>query len=122
MDTNVVDFKIRGNEVFVSGYPELENRKGVFAGDGMAFFFGEGWRNYELYVANTLTGKIRKLSTVNGELLVDDSDIDYDAIAKECENGIGDAKAKVICYAGLNRWVGFKDGLCASSWKLYSQA
>ena len=46
MDTNAVDFKIRGNEVFVSGYPELENRKGVIAGDGMAFFFGEGWRNY----------------------------------------------------------------------------
>lgn len=119
MDTNAVDFKIRGNEVFVSGYPELENRKGVIAGDGMAFFFGEGWRNYELYVANTLTGKIRKLSTVNGELLVDDSDIDYDAIAKECENGVGDAKAKVICYAGLNRWDGFKDGLCAISWMLY---
>ena len=119
MDTNAVDFKIRGNEVFVSGYPELENRKGVIAGDGMAFFFGEGWRNYELYVANTLTGKIRKLSTVNGELLVDDSNIDYDAIAKECENGIGDAKAKVICYAGLNRWDGFKDGLCAISWMLY---
>ena len=119
MDTNAVDFKIRGNEVFVSGYPELENRKGVIAGDGMAFFFGEGWRNYELYVANTLTGKIRKLSTVDGELLVGDSDVDQDAIAKECEKGVGDAKAKVICYAGLNRWDGFKDGLCAISWMLY---
>lgn len=119
MNTNAVEFKIRDREVYVLGYPELENRKGVIAGDGMAFFFGEGWRNYELYVANTLTGKIRKLSTVNGELLVDDSDIDYNAIAKECENGIGDAKAKVICYAGLNRWDGFKNGLCAISWMLY---
>ena len=119
MGIHSVKFTIQGNDVKVSGYPELENRKGVIAGDGMAFFFGEGWRNYELYVANTITGKIRKLSTVNGELLVDDSDIDYDAIAKECENGIGDAKAKVICYAGLNRWDGFKDGLCAISWMLY---
>ena len=119
MDTNVVEFKIRDREVSVLGYPELENHRGIISGDGMAFFFGEGWRNYELYVANTLTGKIRKLSTANGELLVDDSDIDYDAIAKECENGIGNAKAKVIRYAGINRWDGFKDGLCAISWMLY---
>ena len=119
MGINTVKFSIQGSDVKVFGYPELENRKGVIVGDGMAFFFGEGWRSYELYVANTLTGKIRKLSTVNGELLVDDSDIDYDAIAKECENGIGDAKAKVICYAGLNRWDGFKNGLCAISWMLY---
>ena len=119
MGIHSVKFTIQGNDVKVSGYPELENRKGTIVGDGMAFFFGEGWRNYELYVANTLTGKIRKLSTTDGEMLVDDNDIDYDAIAKVCENGIGNAKAKVICYAGLNRWDGFKDGLCAISWTLY---
>ena len=119
MGIHSVKFTIQGNDVKVSGYPGLENRKGTIVGDGMAFFFGEGWRNYELYVANTLTGKIRKLSTTDGEMLVDDNDIDYDAIAKVCENGIGNAKAKVICYAGLNRWDGFKDGLCAISWTLY---
>ena len=114
-----IEFKIRDGEVVIHGYPELENRKGVIVGDGIAFFFGEGWRNYELYIANTITGKIRKLSTANGNLLVDDNDIDYDAIAKECENGIGNAQAKAIRYAGLNRWDGFKDGLCAISWMLY---
>ena len=119
MKINSVKFSIQGSNVKVSGYPELENRKGTIVGDGIAFFFGEGWRNYELYVANTLTGKIRKLSTADGEMLVDDNDIDYDAIAKVCENGIGNAKTKVICYAGLNRWDGFKDGLCAISWTLY---
>ena len=119
MKINSVKFSIQGSNVKVSGYPELENRKGTIVGDGIAFFFGEGWRNYELYVANTLTGKIRKLSTADGEMLVDDNDIDYDAIAKVCKNGIGNAKAKVICYAGLNRWDGFKDGLCAISWTLY---
>ena len=119
MGIHSVKFTIQGNDVKVFGYPELENRKGTIVGDGIAFFFGEGWRNYELYVANTLTGKIRKLSTTDGEMLVDDNDIDYDAIAKVCENGIGNAKAKVICYAGLNRWDGFKDGLCAISWTLY---
>ena len=73
------------------------------------FYLAKGWRNYELYIANTITGEIRKLSTTNGELLVDDNDIDYDAIAKECENGNGNgngngnAQAKAIRYAGLNR-------------------
>ena len=119
METRSIDFIVSGNDVSVRGFLELENRVGRFVGDGIAFFFGEGWRNYELYVANTLTGKIRKLSTTDGELLVDDDDIDYDLIAKECENGIGNARAKAIRYAGINRWDGFKDGLCAISWMLY---
>lgn len=115
----LIRFEQKGNDVFVSGYPELENRKGVIVGNGIAFFFGEGWRNYELYLANTLTGKIRKLSTTDGELLVDDEDIDYDAITQECENGVGNAHAKAICYAGINRWDGFKEGYCVISWTLY---
>lgn len=112
-------FEHKRTEVFVYGYPELENRKGLIIGDGMAFFFGEGWRNYELHIANTLTEKIRRLSTTDGDLLVEDNDIDYDAIAKECENEIANAQAKALCYAGLNCWDGFKDGLCAITWTLY---
>ena len=114
-----IRFEQQDNSVFVYGYPELKDRKGILAGDGMALFFGEGWRNYELYVANTLTGKIRKLSTTDGELLVNDDDIDHATIFKLCENGIGNARAKAIRYAGINRWDGFKDGLCAISWMLY---
>ena len=119
MEQETIRFEQRDNYIFVYGYPELKDRKGILAGDRMAFFFGEGWRNYELHVANTLTGKIRKLSTADGELLVNDDDIDYDAIVKLCENGIGNARTKAICYAGINRWDGFKDGLCAISWMLY---
>lgn len=119
MEQEAIRFEQKDNEVFVYGYPELKDRKGILAGDRMAFFFGEGWRNYELHVANTLTGKIRKISTTDGELLVNDDDIDYDAIVKLCENGIGNARAKAIRYAGINRWDGFKDGLCAISWMLY---
>lgn len=37
-----IEFKIRDGEVVIHGYPELENRKGVIVGDGIAFFFGEG--------------------------------------------------------------------------------
>ena len=119
MEQETIRFEQKDDGLFVYGYPELKNRKGVLAGDGMAFFFGDGWRNYELYIANTLTGKILKLSTTAGELLVDDDDIDYDEIAKICENGIGNARVKAIRYAGINRWDGFKDGLCAISWMLY---
>ncbi len=119
MGQETIRFEQKNNEVFVYGYPDLENRKGILAGDGMAFFFGEGWRNYELFAANILTGKIRKLSTADGELLVKNNEIDYDAIAKICENGIGNARAKAIRYAGVNRWDGFKNGLCAITWTLY---
>ena len=119
MEQETIRFERQDNDVFVYGYPELKNRKGILAGEGMAFFFGEGWRNYELHIANTFTGKIRKLSTTEGELLVDDDDIDYDLIAKKCENGICNARAKALRYAGINRWDGFKDGLCAISWMLY---
>lgn len=111
-----VDFKICGKNVTVSGYPELEDCTGILEGDGMAFFFGNG---KALYVANTVSGKIRQLSDAGGHLLVDDGDIDYAAIACECTHGIGNARAKVIRYASVNRWDGFKGGLCAISWMLY---
>lgn len=119
MNVGTIKFEIKDKDVFVHGYPELEGRKGILAGDGMAFFFGEGWRNYELYIANTQTCKILKISTSGGTILVDDKDIDFEAIAKECVNGLGNAEAKTIRYAGINRWDGFKDGLCAISWMLY---
>lgn len=72
----------------VHGYPELEGRHGIEVGDGMLFFFGSGWRNYEFYIANMLTCKIRKLATEGGDVLVDDSEIDIEAVKRECENGI----------------------------------
>lgn len=116
MKQEVIRFEQKNDEVFVHGYPDLENRKGILAGDGMAFFFGEG---LGLYLVNTLTGKIRKLATADGELLVDDNEIDYEAIGKMCKHGIHNAEAKAIRYAGINRWDEFKNGLCAISWMLY---
>ena len=115
MNTDSIKFRIKGKDVTVSGYPELDGCEGRLGGDGMAFFFGD---NRELYIANTQTGKIRKVST-EGALLVNDNEIDIKAIAKVCENGLHNAQSKAIRYAGLNRWDGFKDGLCAISWMLY---
>ena len=115
MFKNSVKFKVAGKEVTASGYPELESCTGTLDKDGMAFFFV---KNKGLYIANTINGKIRKFSS-NGNLLVDDCDIDFDAIAKVCTNGLHNARNKEIRYAGINRWDGFKDGLCAISWMLY---
>ena len=115
MFKNSVKFKVAGKEVTASGYPELEGCTGTLDKDGMAFFFV---KNKGLYIANTINGKIRKFSS-NENLLVDDCDIDFDAIAKVCTNGLHNARNKEIRYAGINRWDGFKDGLCAISWMLY---
>lgn len=115
MFKNSVKFKVAGKEVTASGYPELEGCTGTLDKDGMTFFFV---KNKGLYIANTINGKIRKFSS-NGNLLVDDCDIDFDAIAKVCTNGLHNARNKEIRYAGINRWDGFKDGLCAISWMLY---
>lgn len=119
MNAGTIQFEVKGNDVFVHGYPELENRKGLLVGDGMAFFFGSGWRNYELYIANTLTGQIRQLSTEGGSVLIIDDEIDLETIKRECEYGYIHAERKSQCYASLNRWDGFKNGLCAISWTLY---
>lgn len=116
MNTDLIKFKIHGRNVSVCGYPELDGCTGLVGGEGMAFFFGNG---RELYIANTRSGKIRKLSTSDGNLLAADSDIDYDAIARECPHGLRNAQARLIRYAGINRWDNFKGGLCAISWMLY---
>lgn len=119
MDNKTIWFELSDDEVVAHGHPTLEGYKGKLCGDGMAFFYGEGWHNHELYVANIKTCKIRKLSTKEGLLLVDDSDIDYDAIGKECVNGVSNARRKVINYEQLCRWNDFKGGVCAISWMLY---
>lgn len=118
METEVT-FKYNETErkFTVQGYPQLENLSGVDGGEGMAFFFGN--KNYDFHIANTITGKIRQLGTPKGCVLVDDDDIDYEAVKRECKNGSANAFNKVQRYGGLNRYDGFKNGLCAICWTLY---
>ena len=104
MNNNSINFRISGKDVFVDGYPELEGKKGFMVDEGMAFFHGKGDDNMELFIANTQTGKIRKLASASGNLLVDDNDIDYDSISKKCKRGINNAKNKSIRYSSLSRW------------------
>lgn len=71
-----------------------------------------------MYITNIVTGKTRKL-TSGACLLVEDSEIDYEAISRKCPHGIENARVKAIRYAAVNTWDGFKDGYCAISWMLY---
>lgn len=103
MKVCVAGVKSKGRKVSVLGYPELEGNIGILDKEGMAFFFG---KNREFFVGNTKSGQIRKFSSP-GYLLVNDRDIDLDAIAKACPNGLCNARRKDICYAGINRNIGY---------------
>lgn len=115
----LIRFEVKDDHVFVHGYADLENRQGYPVGDGIVFFSGKG--NHELYIANTLTSKIRQISTAGGLLLVDNDEIDYETIEKRCKHGKNNARCKYIKYAGINRWDGFKNGICAISWMLFPE-
>ena len=105
-------------DVTAEGVPELDGLTGFLAGDGMAFFIGEGYGNYEFFIANTATGKVRKLVTSTGEVLIGDSEIDMDAVESKCKAGVDNAKRRLLCNTDMNRGDGFKSGLCALRWRL----
>lgn len=69
-----------------------------------------------LKLINTATGKERVLSSHDGKLLVNDSEIDFDALSKAFGEGKG--RDKSIRY-GLNRYSDFKNGICAFCWTIY---
>lgn len=54
MEQNEIKFVLDSEteKVRVMGFPELAGREGRYVGDGMAMFWGEEWRNYELFIAN----------------------------------------------------------------------
>ena len=56
--------------------------------------------------------------SLNGNLFVNYIDIYFDAVTMLFINGFQYARSKEISYVGINRWGGFKDGMCAISWIL----
>lgn len=123
MEQNEIKFVLDNEteKVRVMGFPELAGREGRYVGDGMAMFWGEEWRNYELFIANIKTCKIRKLSTEDGSMLVDDREIDFELIEKKCRYGYDNARNKCIRYGALNRYDGFENGISAISWVIYPE-
>ncbi len=111
-----IKFEVKGKDVFAHGVPELDGHAGILDRDGMAFFFG---KDRDFYVANIGKGLLRMFSTPEGHLAVDDDNIDYMAISQACSNGYDNAVNKLVRYAGVNRYDGFRKGLCALTWMLY---
>ena len=72
----------------------------------------------EWCLKNVQTGKVRRLYS-HGRLLVEDSEIDMEVIKATCEQGVYNAEAKVVRYADVHLYDGFKDGYGAISWMLY---
>lgn len=117
---NKIVFRVKGREVFVSGYPELNGKTGRLLDKDIALFRGNEWRSYELFFTNIVTGKIRKLSDDDGNVLVKDSEIDYEHIDKVCLHGAIFAHRKIMVYREMSSWdLKFKDGITAIIWTLY---
>ena len=117
---NKIVFRVKGEDVFVSGYPELSGKTGCLLDKDIALFRGNGWRSYELFFANIVTGKIRQLSDDDGNVLVNDSEIDYELIDKVCLHGAICAHRKIMVYGKMSSWdLKFKNGITAIIWTLY---
>ena len=96
--------------------PRLKNCKKYEMGNGM-----NSLRNEEgdFYLLNSKTGVVRQISTAGGKVLVDDQEIDWEAVERNCENGLYNAKNKELNYGAMSRWDYFKDGICVLCWTLY---
>lgn len=69
--------------------------------------------NQSFVIGNLLAEKARQFVSVEGVLIVDDSEVDIDAIKRNCHH-----------YCGRNsiEWIGsrgFKNGVCAIIWDIY---
>lgn len=66
-------------------------------------------------ILNKETGKFRRIVSEDGRLLVDDSEIDFEAIEEGCPDFEGGKYVEY--YFGLFR--DFKNGVCAICWTVY---
>ncbi len=81
-------------------------------GENMAALSGEG-KSFTLI--NKETGKSRQLVSEDGSLLVDDHEIDFEAIKKGCPHFNG---CKTVRF-WFGRHSDFRHGVCAICWTVY---
>lgn len=103
-----------GKEVKAEGIAELEQYgEGYSVGDGIACFCGRG-SDKTMILANTKTGKVRRILSANGDVLVSDSEIDYETVNAKLEYP-EDVKYKCSDYHfGFGDW--FDKGYASLSW------
>jgi hypothetical protein len=92
--------------------PAKKEDTSIDIGCGMVMKWGEK----SITLINTLTGKERVLVSADRNVLVDDSEIDFDAIHKEFEYyGHADSKEAPYCFG---RYSNFENGICALQWTI----
>lgn len=110
-------FEIEGKNVLSVGFPELDALQvyGYMIGEGMAMF---GQSRGPLFIVNTETNKIKKLVDENSKVVgFTKEDIDYSSL-KGLEH-TGGAYVMKVDYAGMGRYLDFRNGICALYWMLY---
>jgi hypothetical protein len=110
-------FEIEGMNVLSVGFPELDalHVYGYMIGEGMAMF---GQSRGPLFIVNTETNKIKKLVDENSKVVgFTKEDIDYSSL-KGIEH-TGGAYVMKVDYAGMGRYLDFRNGICALYWMLY---
>lgn len=110
-------FEIEGKNVLSVGFPELDalHVYGYMIGEGMAMF---GQSRGPLFIVNTETNKIKKLVDENSNVVgFTKEDIDYSSL-KGIEH-TGGAYVMKVDYAGMGRYLDFRNGICALYWMLY---
>lgn len=99
MNTNSVRFEINDSKVIAHGIPELEGLTGGLVGDGVASFYKKDERKW--YLANTETGRWRMMKE-GWRLVLDDSEIDFEAVKAKCKKGLYNAERRLICYSDVS--------------------
>ena len=110
-------FKITDNkDVIACGIPALDgDNHGRDLGNDIAAFWGKG---KTVILVNMRTGKLREFVNADGQLLVEDNDIDYDSIHRHHNHYHCCVDCKRVEF-GFNRYNDFKNGLCALVWTTY---
>lgn len=119
MNTNSVRFEINDSKVITHGIPELEGLTGGLIGAGVASFYKKDER--EWYLANTETGRWRMMK--KGRMLIlDESEIDFEAVKAKCKHGLYNAERRLICYSDVSLYDNkFQNGYSGIEWMIYPE-
>lgn len=119
-----IDFKSHfsfsedGKSVSVTGIPELEKfGNGEDCGEGIVCFRGRNRNDSTYILVNINTGKMRKLCASNGDVLVGNSEMDYEAIDKKLEYPMYAHHKSACSLFGLNSR--FEKGLGMIQWRTH---
>ena len=119
MNTDSVRFEINDGKVITHGIPELEGLIGGLIGDGVASFYKKDERKW--YLANTETGRWRMMKE-GWRLVLDDSEIDFEAVKVQCKHGLYNAERRLICYSDVSLYDNkFQNGYSGIKWMIYPE-